>query len=87
MVGPEGKPLLLEEARALLDRLEQAVVREACWSCESLQGFIAQLELDASEDVKSLLQTYEVRPQTLHRCLGCVPCEPAEVFARYAKGA
>ena len=86
MGSPAGKPMLLVEAQGLIGQLEQAAEREACWSCECLQGLITQLQLDASEEVKLLLQTYEVRKEHLHGCLGCEPCLPAGVFAEYARG-
>lgn len=86
MATRAGKPLPLDEVKVLLERLEQVATREACWSCECLQGFITQLELDATEDVRSLLQTYEVREEHLHGGLGCQPCPPADVFSQYLRG-
>ena len=72
-----------EEAQRLLNELERAAEREACWSCQCLQGFITQLELDAAEDSKPFLETYEVRRERLHGCLGCHPCPPAELYTQY----
>lgn len=80
-----GKSLTVGQVRTLLGQLELAATREACWSCECLQEFITQLELDAAEEAKPLLETYEVRPERLHGCLGCQPCPPAEVFASHLK--
>jgi hypothetical protein len=71
------------EAQRLLSRLEQAAEREACWSCECLQEFITQLELDAAKDTKPFLEVYEVRRERLHGCLGCRPCPPAELYTQY----
>jgi len=80
-----GKSLTAGQVRKVLGQLELAAAREACWSCECLQGFITQLELDAGDEAKLLLETYEVRPERLHGCLGCEPCPPAEVFAAHLK--
>ncbi|UCD50266.1 MAG: hypothetical protein JSW27_22400 [Phycisphaerales bacterium] len=80
-----GKSLTASQVRKLLGHLELAATREACWSCECLQGIITQLELDAAADAKLLLETYEVRPERLHGCLGCDPCPPAEAFVDYRK--
>ena len=80
------KSLTVGQVRKLLGQLELAATREACWSCECLQGFIAQLELDASEEAKPLLEVYEVRPERFHGNLGCQPCPPEEVFASHARG-
>ncbi len=81
-----GKPVPIEKVRSLIEQLERAATREACWSCECLQGFIAQLEHDATKDVKSLLQMYEVRKERLHGGLGCDSCPPADVFSQYLRG-
>ena len=80
-----GKSLTTGQVRKLMGQLELAATREACWSCECLQGFITQIELDALEEAKLLLETYEVRPERLHGCLGCESCPPAEVFASLLK--
>jgi len=73
------------QARKLLTQLEQSAPREACWSCECLQGFLTQLEPDATNDARLLLGDYKVRPERLHGCLGCEPCPPAEVFADHLR--
>ena len=79
------KSLTTGQVRKLLGQLELAATREACWSCEGLQAIIRQVELDSTMEAKSLLETYEVRPERLHGCLGCEPCPPAEVFAAHLK--
>jgi hypothetical protein len=77
------KPLVAGQVRKLLAQLELAATREACWSCECLQGLIAHLETDAAEEAKELLELYEVRPERMHGCLGCQPCPPADLFAAH----
>ncbi len=72
-----------EDVAALLKRLEQEEPRRRCWSCECLQGFIAQLELDAADDAKPLLARHKTTPKNIHACLGCEPCPPADLFAEY----
>ena len=79
------KSLTTGQVRKLLGQLELAATREACWSCEGLQAIIRQIELDSAMEAKSLLETYEVRPERVHGCLGCEPCPPAEVFAAHLK--
>lgn len=79
------KPLATEQVKAVLERLEQAADREACWSCERLQKFVKQLELDAAEEARYLLEVYEVRPERLHGGLGCEPCPPADVLVQYVR--
>jgi len=80
-----GKSLTAVQVQGLLRQLEQAATQEACWSCECLQGYITQLESDAVEEARSLLETYEVRPERLHGCLGCEPCPPGDVFTAHLK--
>lgn len=77
------KRLAKEEIARLLERLEREVLREECWSCECLQGFIAQLELDAADDARPPLAKHKVATREIHKCLGCEPCPPAEIFAEY----
>lgn len=81
MSAHAGKSLTAEQVRMLLDQLERAATREACWSCEYLQGFITELESDATADSRGLLEAYEVRPERRHGSLGCRPCPPADLFA------
>jgi len=81
MSAHAGKSLTAKQVRMLLDQLEQAATREACWSCECLQGFITELESYVAADSRGLLEAYEVRPERRHGSLGCRPCAPAELFA------
>jgi hypothetical protein len=83
MAERDNKRLTQEEVQALLKRLEEQVGRPECWSCECLQGFIAQLELDAAADAKPLLAPYKRTPGAAQHCLGCEPCAAAEIFAEY----
>lgn len=83
MAGGSQKRLTKEDVEALLQRLEQEVPHQDCWSCECLQGFIAQLELDAADDAKPLLVKHKAVPKNVQACRGCEPCPPAEIFAEY----
>lgn len=83
MAGGSHRPLTREEVEELLERLKRETPRWECWSCECLQGFIAQLEVDADEEAKPLPRAYKVPRKEMHECLGCKPCPPAEIFAEY----
>jgi hypothetical protein len=83
MSGGNRKPLAAGEVEVLLDRLKDAAMRQECWSCECLRGFLAQMELDAAQDAQPLLAKHRVPAQNIHACLGCEPCPPAEIFAEY----
>ncbi len=71
------------EVEALLARLRETVSRPECWSCECLQGFLAQLELDAVEEAGPLPAELRTSPRDTHQCFGCEPCPPADIFAEY----
>ena len=86
MSGGSQKPLTKGDVEALLARLDNAVTRRECRSCECLQGFFAQMALDAEEDAKRLPAQRQVMPKRMHACLGCEPCRPAEIFAEYLLG-
>jgi hypothetical protein len=83
MAGASRRRLTKAEVEGFLARLRNEVARPECWSCECVQGFLAQLELDAAEDAKPLLAGHRTAPAETHRCLGCEPCPPADVFAEY----
>jgi len=73
-----------KDLKGLLDDLKNSLVKDECWKCECFQGFLAQLELDF-EEVLPLeeLDKLKVIPEVIHCCLGCDPCPPADVYARY----
>lgn len=73
------------EVETQLAKLKEAAIKEECWSCDCLQGFITQLELDAAEDVTHLSGPLKVPRDELHGCLGCEPCPPAALFAEYIR--
>jgi len=83
MAGDSEERLSKEEVAGLLAQLQRASLREGCWSCECLQGFVAQLELDAAEGGRPLLEEHRVDASQVHSGLGCEPCAPAEMFAEY----
>lgn len=83
MTGPRRRTLTKVEVEAFLTRLRQEMPRPECWSCECMQGFLAQLELDAADDARVLVAEHRMSPGEAHRCLGCEPCPPADIFAEY----
>jgi hypothetical protein len=77
--------LTAAQVRQVVAQVERSASREACWSCECLQGFITQLEQNATEEGRQVLEVYRVRPEHLHGCLGCESCPPADLFAVHLK--
>ena len=83
MAGGNRNPLTKRRVAALLDQLTSSVTRQECWSCECLQGFLAQMELDATPAAKLLAARRKVTCKEIHACRGCEPCPPAQIFAAY----
>jgi hypothetical protein len=74
------KQITKNEIKNLLERLKQSVIKSECWTCECFQGLISQLEMDSSEDISNLIETVIVPDENLHKCLGCKPCHPADLY-------
>jgi hypothetical protein len=83
MAGGSQQKLTRTEVETFLARLREEMPRPECWSCECTQGFLAQLEFDAAEDAKPLLAEHRTTAGETHRCLGCEPCPPADIYAEY----
>lgn len=83
MAGDSQRKLTRAEVEAFLAQLRKEMPRPECWSCECVQGFLAQLEFDAAEETKPLLAEYRTTAQQTHGCLGCEPCPPADAYAEY----
>jgi len=81
-----SEPLSTEEVEAMLTALRKAVGREECWSCDCLQGFLIQLEMDAEPSAAELTEPLKVPSAQMHGCLGCDPCPPGAAFADYLRG-
>ncbi len=75
--------LTAEDVRRFLEKLPQAVIRDDCRTCDCLQGFVVQLELDAEEDVSALTGGWRAPREQMHHCLGCDPCPPGAAYAAY----
>jgi hypothetical protein len=79
------KPLILAEVPPLLSGLKQAVKRPECWACDCVRVFLAQLELDSSEEVSGLIAPLKVPTRMMHGCLGCYACPPVSMYADYLR--
>ncbi len=77
--------LTRNEVAQWLRKLQGSKRHEPCETCESLQGLLMQLELDADEDVSDLLDSVKTRPERMHGSFGCSPCPPGEVYAEYLR--
>ncbi len=73
------------EVQALLREAEDAFPHGACLTCECFLGYAMQLRVDADADGKALLAAYKVERSQIHPCLGCDPCPPGDLYARYMR--
>ena len=72
-----------DEVKQAVEQAEAALRHEDCLRCDCFHGFLAQLEIDASEDVSDLTGRFRVPREEMHGCLGCDPCPPGSLFADY----
>jgi len=74
-----------QQLEMLLEQAKEAFPHEACLTCECFLGYVAQLGIDADEDVAALLAEIGIKRERTHSCLGCDPCPPADLFADYLR--
>ncbi len=77
--------LSVNDVQALLAPLRRAQARPECRSCDCLQGFLVQLEMDAEPAAAALIAPLKVASREMHGCLGCEPCPPGAVYADYLR--
>jgi hypothetical protein len=70
-----------KEIATLLKKLP----RKECRTCDCLQGFLTQLEIDAQEDISDITEPLKVPGKKMHGCLGCDPCPPGATFSKYIR--
>ena len=59
--------------------------RDECRTCDCFQGYLTQLEIDATEDVSDIVGPFKVTNEEMHACLGCDPCPPGTTFSEHLK--
>lgn len=80
-----GQKITREAVKRFVERLCDQLPHEECRSCDCLQGFLTQLEIDATDDAADLTGPLKVNSSEMHGCLGCNPCPPAELFSEYLR--
>ncbi len=78
-------PLSIGQARNIVEKLRNSMIRDECRGCECLQGVLVQIEIHASQDVTDITGPLKVPLGQMHSCLGCDPCPPAEIFGRICR--
>jgi hypothetical protein len=75
--------LTLQQVEDYVDRIREEIDRDDCRTCACLQAYIAQLEMDADEDVSHLTEPLKVSRDEMHPSLGCDPCLGGRLFTQY----
>jgi hypothetical protein len=75
----------IDQTKKLLEEAIASFPHDECYTCECFLGYLAQLELDADENLRSFFSTYKPERSLIHSCLGCDPCPPADAFANYLR--
>lgn len=74
-----------DEIQAMLQAVEDSFPHEECNTCECLLGYIAQLRVDSDSENVDLFTPFKVDRSNTHRCLGCDPCPPGDLYAEYMR--
>jgi hypothetical protein len=72
-----------EEVQALLQAAADSFPHGECNTCECFLGYLAQLRIDSDSASMDLFTPYKVDRASVHRCLGCDPCPPGDLYAVY----
>jgi hypothetical protein len=72
-----------EEIKALLQGVEDSFPHDLCSTCECFLGYLAQLRIDSDPADKGLFLPFKVDRKDMHKCLGCDPCPPGDLYAEY----
>jgi hypothetical protein len=75
------------QAQSLIENVITTLPQEECISCECFLGYITQLEMDADESARGLIQQYRFERRNVHSCLGCDPCPPGDQYGKYLRDA
>lgn len=71
------------ETQTLLHAAETSFPHDLCNTCECFLGYLAQLRIDSDLADKDLFVPFKVDRKDMHKCLGCEPCPPGELYAAY----
>lgn len=52
--------LTRDQVVGMSEKLRACVRHEPCWTCDCLQGFLMQLELDADQDVSDMTDEFKM---------------------------
>lgn len=73
------------ELHTLLDAAEDSFPHDLCSTCECFLGYVAQLRIDSHPADVAVFLPYKVERKDMHKCLGCDPCPPGDMYAKYIR--
>jgi hypothetical protein len=73
------------ELHDLIRQGEDAIAHGTCYTCECFLGYLAQLRIDSDPADQDLFLPFKVDHSEMHRCIGCDPCPPGDLYAAYMK--
>ncbi|MFQ5952154.1 MAG: hypothetical protein ACE5JK_01955 [Candidatus Omnitrophota bacterium] len=71
------------DVRKYIKEIKKYYKIQKCRECECLQGFLVQLEIDGVDEKTMKKIKKMILTEGIHKCLGCDPCPPAEIFTKY----
>ena len=74
-----------DKTQTYLREAEESFPHDLCNTCECFLGYLAQLRIDSDPADKDLFVPFKVNRMDMHKCLGCEPCPPGELYAGYMK--
>ncbi len=72
-----------DETQRLLQSAENSFPHGACSTCECFLGYLAQLRIDSDSANRDLFSPFKIDRKNMHKCLGCDPCPPGDLYAGY----
>ena len=74
-----------DELQEMIEQGEDAIQHGTCYTCECFLGYLAQLRIDSDRADHDLFVSFKVDRNEMHKCIGCDPCPPGDVYAEYMK--
>ena len=74
-----------DKTQIYLREAGESFPHDLCNTCECFLGYLAQLRIDSDPADKDLFVPFKVNRMDMHKCLGCEPCPPGELYAGYMK--
>jgi len=72
------------ELQPLLQAASDSTPHDLCATCECFHAYLAQLRIDSESADKDLFVPFKIVRTDMHKCLGCDPCPPGDLYAAYS---